>query len=92
MVNLQSPALLHFQRLASRGMRCGSSTYERAAFVIVEAMASGLRGFDGQAVQGMAEFAALAVEDSEAVRRWVASLASGAAASGGFRAPRRASP
>lgn len=75
MIDKGSVVLNHFTRLAARGGMRGASTYERVAWRIAQAMASGLVGFDSRALQGMAEFAADAAAAPEVVRNWVEALA-----------------
>ena len=74
MIDKGSPALNHFTRLAAKGSRRGASTYERAAWRIVEAMAAGVNGFDSQATQGLADFAADMANAPRAVLLWVEAL------------------
>jgi hypothetical protein len=75
MIDKGSKALNHFTRLAARGLLPGCSTFERRAWLIALAICKGLEGFDGQALQGMAEFAADAAAAPEVLRVWVESRA-----------------
>ena len=74
MLDKGSPALNHFTRMAAKGSKRGASTYERAAWRIVEAMAAGVNGFDGSATQGLAEFAADMAAAPRALLLWVETL------------------
>jgi len=62
--------------MVAKGSRRAASTFERKAWLLAQAMAAGVNGFDSKAAAGMVEFAADMVAAPRAVIGWVDGLAS----------------